>query len=611
MRNTRWKWFLLVLCGLSLVVVAAYTADEFGVGGRPWYGWWDSNVAMTARPYVVSITGTVPGGATFRAGLRNGDLVDLREQPLNVRVALVSQLMATRPTRVIAHRDAQRIVADVTGSTMFEGDVVPKVLARLTPIVSMLWFIGCALAITLRRWSVREGRILVIVLLWPVAFQLQGGNMVVPSAALAACIDVFAVAVEVVALLLLMQLASGFGVRYPWRAPLEWAARFLVVLEGARNLIGLLGVSTLWFDPLPYLAPEVLAHGAYATAWTAVLGIACIAVAVVAGAAVIASPTTERPRVAWLTLPLSCAIAVVGIARSLLALAPSWLLFTGLVGFYNLVWLLAALVTTYALLKRRVLDFEFVLSRTIVVGTLSLIVVAAFALLEWLLSSVLVGVGHLTGLIANAALALVLGVSLNYLHKSIDGIIEGLLFRKRRDDERALREFAKEATFVTDVGALLDQTILRIKHHTDATSASVLLDDEGSFTPVRSFGESVPEGVSENDGAILALKSRHEPLDPHHCETALTGALAVPMLAHGRLLGLLLLGERYRGEAYTPDEVEALAQLAQGVGSALDVLFVHEHMRGATLSDEISALREAIVGLPDAIALRLARERIP
>ena len=44
------------------------------------------------------------------------------------------------------------------------------------------------------------------------------------------------------------------------------------------------------------------------------------------------------------------------------------------------------------------------------------------------------------------------------------------------------------------------------------------------------------------------------------------------MLARGRLLGILLLGERAGGEAYAPDEVEALSQFAHGVGSALDAL---------------------------------------
>jgi hypothetical protein len=40
------------------------------------------------------------------------------------------------------------------------------------------------------------------------------------------------------------------------------------------------------------------------------------------------------------------------------------------------------------------------------------------------------------------------------------------------------------------------------------------------------------------------------------------GALAPPMLVRGRLLGAIVLGERIGGEAYAPDEIEALLQFA-------------------------------------------------
>jgi len=50
------------------------------------------------------------------------------------------------------------------------------------------------------------------------------------------------------------------------------------------------------------------------------------------------------------------------------------------------------------------------------------------------------------------------------------------------------------------------------------------------------------------------------------------GDLAVPMVARGHLVGILLFGERASGEAYAPDEIDALSEFAHGVGSALDGL---------------------------------------
>jgi signal transduction protein with GAF and PtsI domain len=68
------------------------------------------------------------------------------------------------------------------------------------------------------------------------------------------------------------------------------------------------------------------------------------------------------------------------------------------------------------------------------------------------------------------------------------------------------------------------------------------------------------------------VKAWHKPLDPHHYQSSLRGALAVPMLARGRLLGVILLDERPTGEAYAPDEVDAMMHVAHGVASALDGL---------------------------------------
>jgi hypothetical protein len=50
------------------------------------------------------------------------------------------------------------------------------------------------------------------------------------------------------------------------------------------------------------------------------------------------------------------------------------------------------------------------------------------------------------------------------------------------------------------------------------------------------------------------------------------------------------------GESYAPDEVEALAELAQGVGSALESMERSDraHARTNAILNELRALREAI-----------------
>ncbi len=227
---------------------------------------------------------------------------------------------------------------------------------------------------------------------------------------------------------------------------------------------------------------------------------------------------------------------------------------------------------TYAIVRRRVLDLQFVINRTLVVGVVSLIVVTSFILLEGAIQPVLAGASHATGIVAGGALALGLGFSMRYIHDRVDRAIDTLFFRKRHEDERSLRDFAKEAAFITDTAALLDRTIWNVSEHTDARAAALFLLDGERYAPVRMTGDGQMQAIGENDGVVLALKTWHRPLDPHRYNTQLRAALAVPLLARGQLLGILVLDERTGGEAYAPDEIDAVAQFAHGVGSALDNL---------------------------------------
>jgi hypothetical protein len=498
-----------------------------------------------------------------RGASRRG-LADLREQSLSSRVAVLYQPPATQSTVVKIHRRSVTKSVAVTASSAWEGVPAWKLPPILSTLIASFWFASCALLIALRRWWDRDARTLAVVLFFVTATMLEPSTVVVPNGAIGVVFLFIARACAAGAALLLVNLSTDFGHDSLLRLILRRIAYAAILLGFFADVAAAVGIATLWFDPIPFIFRISTLRG--------VIEVCALAlVAVYAFVSVWQTPQSQRPRAAWLLLPLPVALVTSASIATLVIFIKSWFANVAVISMSDAVILLSAFIVTYALLKRRVLDFEFVLSRALVVATVSLIVVASFVLLEWLLGSVLAGVSHATGLIANAGLALALGVSLNAIHKRVDLLVDAVLFRKRHEDERALFDFAREAAYVTEPNALLDQTIAKIQYHTDARSGAVLLDGSNAYSVTRSFGES-PTEISENDGAILALKAWHKPIDPHHYQTSLRGALALPMLTRGRLLGVLLLGERAGGEAYAPNEVEALSQFAHGVGSALDAL---------------------------------------
>jgi hypothetical protein len=587
----RSRWLLLCLCAFGAAWIVAAAASNFGVRGFA-YGWYDVDTFATTQPYVVRFDSPQPDGAGARAGIRAGDLLDLREQPAEVRWWLAFQPIAGRPITLQLRRDAKPLSIAIVPSTVWDGDWRLKILTILVQTLSSVWFVGCATILVLRRASLREARILALILL---SMGLSNNYFTLPSAQAAGAICMFSqIVCYDIAWILLVILGSGFGARTMARRIFETVAYAFVGLQ----LIGITafsyGLQTLKIDPMLFGQNNFALGVEWTTAINTVVAAAITGVVIWA---VAVTPKAERARAAWLLLPVSIAMLSFTAFNTIgLDLVHFWSATQASILLGTVCNIAGALAVTYALLRRRVLDLGFFLSRTIVVATISLIVVAAFVLLEWMLGNVVAGVSHTTGIVANAALALVLGLSLHFIHQRVDLAVDSIFFRKRHEDERQLRDYAKEAAFVTDVPVLLDQTIVRLERHTDARGAAILVDGAGVFTAARSYGDSQRVPVSENDEAILALKAWHRPLDPHHYRTDLQGALALPMLARGRLLGVLLLDERTGGESYAPDEVEALSTLAQGVGSSLDALTVSGSSANALLglTDAINRLREDI-----------------
>jgi GAF domain len=587
-----WRWLLPALCVLSMIADCWTGVSFYGIGGRPQYGYWDAVTVPSTQPFVAEIVHIIAGGTADRAGIQDGDRIDVRDLGTYDRAALLFQPVTTVPVLLVVRRGSEKRTISVVADTVYDGNTFLKLAAALPNDVAEWWILGCALLLALRRWQTREGRYLCLGLLsFAGAMWLNTTQMVSSNGTLVAVSYMLSGCARCAAALLPVVLARRFGVRSPLRALLVTGVCALAALELARYAAATIGLLDASIDPLPLIYGN----------WLAVDPVIELAAVLAVGVAVASTPRSDRARAAWLLLPLPIALVLSTAGVDLTTSASTWVGYMALYVLSGAAALAGAAAVTYALLRRRVLDFDFVVSRTLVVATVSALVVGSFALLEWLLGTVLAGVSHATGWIANGALALTLGLMLNPMQKRVDVFIDLAFFRKRHEDERALLDFSKEAAYVTDADTLLDQALDKLRRHTDACDAAILIESSDAYAVARCFGEASTPIVDENDPAILALKAWHRPLDPHRYGDVMRGALALPMLARGRLLGAIVLGERAGGEAYAPDEIEALSQLAHGVGSALDTLALHR-------DDSMAALREVINMLPERIAVMLRKE---
>jgi hypothetical protein len=282
---------------------------------------------------------------------------------------------------------------------------------------------------------------------------------------------------------------------------------------------------------------------------------------------------------------------LIGVIQSFLPYTHRVSLYLDIVAWLGLVTVILPVTVLYAVVRHRLFDIEFVVNRAAVFTGVSLLMLGAFVLIEWLLGGWLSTAGHVTNGLVGAALAVLLGVSVRTVHGRVESVVDRVFFRRRHECEEAIRRFAHEAAYFTNSGALLTRaTEVLETNAATPTVAFALRDGTGKFG-----------GVDENDPAIVSLRAWRNKLNLHDMATGLPGDVAFPMVTQGRLVGVLTLGAKESGESYAPDESEAIGELAHAVGVAVD-----SFSRNASTDQ----LLDAIHALPEAIAARLRDVRL-
>lgn len=273
---------------------------------------------------------------------------------------------------------------------------------------------------------------------------------------------------------------------------------------------------------------------------------------------------SDRARMRWVLASFAVGFTgfAAGIAQSLMG-GSDWASFALVAIPFGL---------TYAIARHRVFGIAFVINRAVVYAGVSLVVVAAFLIAEWLLSLIFMHLSRSTNLAFQVGVALALGFAIRPIHASVDRVVDDLFFRARHLAEAAIRRFAHEANLVTDPDDLMDKTLEVLSQDADASAAAIYRKgNDGVYEPVRSsFAGAAP--VSENDWALLEMRASHEPMEMRDGRSRLPGDVAFPMTVRGQVTGAIVCAFKRSGEAYAPDERAAVRVLAHEVGLALDAL---------------------------------------
>jgi hypothetical protein len=259
----------------------------------------------------------------------------------------------------------------------------------------------------------------------------------------------------------------------------------------------------------------------------------------------------------------------------------------------------------YAVLRHRVIDVNFFISRALVYGILTSMIAAIFTLIDFFFVRIL-DAGKIA-LAVEILVALAVGFWLNGLHRELDPLIDRLFFHQRYIGERRLKRAAIALPHAETASTIDDYLVREPLDALGLTSAALFTrSDDGGF--VREASVGWPDGTAQmmmhDDHIALCLAAEQSPLrlrEVHWQRTempqgALMPVLAVPVLVRRRLRAVVLYGSHLNGADLDIDEIQSLHLLAQAASAAYD------HLEAVTLREQVIEQRKEIEMLRAAAA---------
>ena len=235
------------------------------------------------------------------------------------------------------------------------------------------------------------------------------------------------------------------------------------------------------------------------------------------------------------------------------------------------------IAVAYAVLRYRIMDVNFILSRALVYGVLTTGLVATFALIDWLVGTVLAQ--ERLAVAASVVAAVGVGLSLNGIHGRVEKVVHSLLFRRRHAAARRLASLASTLPHVAEDATIAAMVVDEPMEALDLASAALFRADErGTFTRIWALGwtQTDAHDLDAFDALLERLRegfvpSRVRRSDAERAVSTRGEAMplvAVPIVVRRQLAAVAMYGAHLSGEDLDPDEIGSLARIGEAAGAA-------------------------------------------
>jgi len=463
--------------------------------------------------------------------------------------------------------------------------------------VAAFWELLFAALIVWRRSDSTEARTLALMLvLNNIGFSFVPNYWVTPWPVIDAVLQALVKIVLYANFALLATYAMLFaGVRRRARSALAWLSYATAGIAASFGLVFVVGVWTMTADPARawYSAlPMQIVIGALPY----VFPILCALITAVQ------TRGAERARIIWVTGSLA-PYFLVSATGTYAAIDPEFTFF-GYAQYVSIPLFIAPLGLTYALLSRRLLGISFTLGRAVAFSVLSIFIISVFILVEWLLRVWFKSADQTTSLVIDAAVALVLGLSLRFVYARIDAFVDTVLFRKQHEARALVGRMIAGLPYAESAEGIANILVSGICTSLQIASAALFRrGDDGHLHCTTRFGWSPGDELVDSDieklvvtfeGAPALLQLSNFPF-AESSRTPIGNAapiLGVPIYVRRTLAAFALYSGHVDGTGLDPAERVLLVELGTAASRGYDAIELAARVE-VSYQARIEAEREA------------------
>ncbi len=313
-------------------------------------------------------------------------------------------------------------------------------------------------------------------------------------------------------------------------------------------------------------------------------------------------------------------------------------------GFFFLNWLgqiftvIMVGLTAYAILRYRLMDIRIVARKIFMYVGSSVFVYAFFYFIIWFYNSTFGSVFSPVALAIGVVIAPFFVVAFYVLDKGLKIFANKYLFASLYNYQETINKLADELNYYIDLDKIVGLIVDSIKETMQLNRTGVLLinDDGGvlDYQIAKVIGFNEKNGISLVQDSFLTkhLQRENKPLvleelallardaktreekkgftDLYEHMNRIEASLCLPLMSSSKLMGIIVLGAKISGDAYTKEDLELLNTLSKQAGIAIENARLYKQVQefGKKLTAEVDKatrdLKEANVHLEALIKIK-------